>query len=118
MIVITVEILPETEFAGAYDYRAISTHDSTRYAARSRVMETAVRNVVSQLACHADDQSLVIEYPTVVAQHRSLWAFAGIKTRDEQKRSCKVCHSPVTGTSIYCSPKCRQRASRARKQAA
>ena len=118
MIVITVEILPETEFCGAYDYRAISIHNGTRYAGRSRVMESAVRNVVSQLACHADDQSLVIEYPTIVVQHRSLWAFAGIKTRDEQRRFCAACHAPVTPPKTYCNNACRVRASRARKQAA
>jgi hypothetical protein len=113
MIVVTVEILPD-----GYDYRAISIHDSTRYAARSSVMESAVRNVVSQLACHADDQSLVIEYPTIVIQHRSLWAFAGIKTRDEQRRFCPGCNTPVSPPKTYCSTKCRVRASRARRSTA
>jgi hypothetical protein len=111
MIVITVSLLPED--AG---YRATAVHAQHLYSSRSFVMESAVRNVVNQLAHHAEDQSVTIEWPTVVVQHRSLWHLAGIVTRDEQQRFCPACHAPVTGTKTYCNNTCRVRASRARSK--
>jgi hypothetical protein len=120
MILITVTPLPETAFAGACDHLAEANVSGQRYRARSRIPESAVRSVVSQLAAYNDDQEVLIEWPTVVARHRSLWAFAGIKSKDEQQRACPVCHAPVSAPKTYCNNTCRVRASRAhtRKESA
>jgi hypothetical protein len=110
MIVITV-------YTTDLGYNAVAIHEGTLYvAARSNIMESVARDVVTQLAHRVEDQELVIEYPTVAVQHRSLWALAGIKTRGEQHRFCPACHAPVTAPKSYCNNTCRQRASRARSK--
>jgi hypothetical protein len=112
MIIVNVEIIEETRF-GNY-YHATVIDGGAHYSVRSSIMESAVRDVVTQIAHRVEDQELFIAYPTVVVRWHSLWAFAGIKTKDEQRRFCPACHAPVTGSKSYCNNTCRQRASRAR----
>lgn len=124
MIIIEVTPLPETEFLGACDHRVTAEVAGVKYAARSRVPQSALRSVINQLAEYCDDQPVVVMWPTIEMRHRSLWDLAGVRNREEHQMKaggeiprCAVCHGPITGRATTCSARCRKRASRARSAA-
>lgn len=118
------------------DYRASATVDGVLYTNRGPFTGSVVARIAAQIAAWHDDQPITIAFPTVTVTHRSLWALAGIWTREQRdarfaappgadprpptpksRRRCLSCDTMVTPPRVTCSNKCRQKAHRARKEA-